>query len=338
MFWRPRDLGLRSHVAVGIAALALVGVDASVAATRGGGGEAPTFSIADPATSFHLGPHLHAEGVASGHRRLWVLVRHDPDHYRVEDLRPSNLETIRSIPVPSGATGIYFGAGRVWVSSAAAITAIDPASGRSQTHALGSTVDSMAFVGSTAYAVGTSPDELLAITAGHRLRVRSIEETGDPVAVVALSRAVEVAGRAANLVPVILPGANTSYLAALDLGQPIIGSAGPTAAWVARGRLLVLERLSASGRLARKYFRIPGHARRVLTDPRGGCYVAVGGAARPALLYIPRAAIRAELPRAFAIRRGAAIASFALDPVGGVVYTTFAGQLRRWIPPLKWLR
>jgi hypothetical protein len=340
LFWRWRDLRLYSHAAIGFAALALVVVDASVAGVRAGAASPPT-----PAPSVAAHPHalgvghgLRAEAVASGGGHIWVLAkRSQRGPVLVEEIDPSSHQTITSIQVSGASSHVFYGAGRVWATGGTQISAVDPLGGRVSTIQLGGgTVRSMAFARSTAYAAVIGRDEVLAITGGKRLRTRTIEEHGGPLAVVAVPRAIEVTNNEMNLVPVILPGADTSFLAALQLGRPVIAAAGRRAAWVRRGRQLVRETLGADNRPARRYVATPGAPLRVVMAGDGGCYVSLTSVPRSRinLAYFSRKALSARHPRPTDVHAGARITDFALDPAGGVDFIDRSGALKRWEPAI----
>jgi hypothetical protein len=343
MFWRLRDTGLRSHVVIGVAALALVVVDSVVAGSRGSGEAQAQPSIGGHQTPVAVGHGSRAKAVASGHGRIWALVEVGrTGRYFVGEIDPRNDEALDTIRVPGPASYVFYGAGHVWVSgrhgSTARLSAIDPRTGRVLTLRLrgDGALSSMAFAGPTAYAAVVGRDEVLELTARKRLHAKAIEERGGPLAVVAVPHAIEVTNRDMNLVPIILRGADTTFLAALQLGRPVIAAAEGQAAWVRREDSLVRETLSASGRPARHY--VPTHALplEVVMTPAGGCYVAVathkGRRPSPDLLYFTRAALSAGHPRPTAVHRGRQINHLALDPTGGVVYTDVTGRLNRWAP------
>lgn len=346
LFWRWRDLRLHSHAAIGFAALALVVVDASVAGVRGG--DRPPTSVRPSATGFHqpklyVGHGLQAEAIASGGGRIWVLARRlAAGGDRLEEIDPRTEQTVSSTPVPRSAEHVFYGADRVWLTGRTRITVLDPRTKHVDTIQLsGGTLRSMAFAGSTAYAAVVSRDEVLEIKPGKQLRTKVIEEKGAPLTVVAVPRAIEVANNEMNLVPVILPGADTSFLATLQLGRPVIAAGDGRVVWVRRGHLLVRETLHrGAARPARQYVDVHGIPLQVMMASDGGCYVMVRAAGRsqPSLLYFSRHSLRAANPKPSAVHRGRQVRDFAIDPAGGVAYVDAAGHLARWVPGAKALR
>src|SRR5262245_23702428 len=154
MFWRPRDLGLRSHVAVGIAALALVIVDSVVAGTRGGvGASSPSIGGREPPLRM-IGHAVVADAVTSGHDEIWTLHCFLPRRGRrceVFELSPRNGIEVGDFFVPRPATSLFYGAGRLWVTGGRRISAIDPVTHRIATSRLAAgSVGSLAFRGSRA--------------------------------------------------------------------------------------------------------------------------------------------------------------------------------------------
>lgn len=335
LFWRWRDLGVYRHIALGVALAALLAVDVAVAGTRGADSSAAAPSSPVSTKPVRLAPRMHAVDVASGHGRLWVLTRKGRrGPYAVEELTADRLQQVRSFPVTEAATAVYYGAGRVWVVGKRSITVLDPAGGRTQSRRIEGTIDSMAFARATAYAVAAGRGEVLTISPGRRLSIHSIEERGGPLALVAVTGAIEVTNQAMNLVPIILGGANTTFLAALQLGRPVIASAGDQAVWVRRGHQLVRETLGSDNRPARKYVATPGSPLQVVMTADGGCYVSLASTSkrRLDLAYFSRRALSARHPTPTDVRAGRRVADFALDPAGGVVLVDASGNLRRWVP------
>ncbi|HEX3900954.1 MAG TPA: hypothetical protein VHW74_17525 [Mycobacteriales bacterium] len=345
LFWRWRDLRLYSHAAIGFAALALVVVDASVAGVRGNASSSPTpaSSVAAHHQVLALGHGLHALAVASGGGRIWVLAQHGRHgSTAVAEIDPTTEQTVTSIQVPGAASHLFYGVGQVWVTGGTQISDVDPHGGHVRTIQLsGGTVSSMAFERSTAYAAVIGRDELLAVTVGKQLRTRTIEEKGGPLTVVAVPRAIEVTNDEMNLVPVIFPGADTSFLATLQLGRPVIASGGARVVWVRRRNLLVRETLRHGvSRPARQYLDVRGRPMQVTNTDDGGCYVTVSTARRsqPSLLYFSPQSLQAPHPKPTAVHRGRPVRSFAVDPAGGVAYVDVAGGLAKWVPSAKPLR
>jgi hypothetical protein len=338
LFWRWRDLRLHGHVAIGIAVLALLAVDSTVVGARSGEA-APVMSIGGhPPPARLIGDGFLADAVTSGHGEIWTLRCFAPRPHRrceVFEIDPSTGVEISAFLIPRPASNLFYGADRLWATGGGRITAIDPVSHHVATERrAGGTIRSMAFHGSTAYAAVVGRDEVLALTGGKRLRTKVIEEKGDPIAVVALPRAIEVTNRDMNLVPVILPGADTSFLATLQLGRPVIAAGGPHVVWVRRGHLLVRETVTRSSHPARQYVATPGAPLRVVTAGDGGCYVSLASVPRSRvnLAYFSRKALTARHPRPTDVHAGARLTDFALDPAGGVVFIDRSGALKRWEP------
>ncbi|HVV74597.1 MAG TPA: hypothetical protein VHC43_01065 [Mycobacteriales bacterium] len=349
LFWRWRDLRVHSHLAIAAGALILLLVDSTVAGVRAG---SPPAAAAPPSlASRHevLSPRrgLRGELVVSGSGWLWLLARDGKHAHSLEQVDPRTEQIHSSTRVAGPASYLFYGAGRVWVTGGSTIRALDPRSGRlSVLRAAGGTVRSMTFARSKAYAVVAGRDEVLAISPGRRLRAHTIVEHGGPSTAVALSDAIEITNHRANLVPVIFPRADTSFLAALQLGRAVIAAAGPQAAWVRRGHELVRETLSraagSASRPARHYVDTLGRPEHVVMTADGGCYVSIGRtsgrARRTDVLYFSRSALRSRHPRPSAVHRGPHVRSLALDPAGGVVFTDAVGDLVRWVPTVKSLR
>lgn len=355
MFWRLRDLRVPGTVALGGAALALVVVDSVVAGTRGGSPAAPPAPPV-PHVSARLGmlPGVITESVAAGRGRIWALVDKPSAHrdrFYVYGIDPATNAVRSTVRVPGPASYVFYGARHVWVSGGgdggapnSKISAVDPARLTIATVRLGrdSAVSSIAFHGSTAYAAAAGRDQVLAIKAGKRLRVKRIAERGGPIDVVAVHGAIEVTDGVRNLVPVILRGANTSFLAEVSRLRPVFAAAGRRAVWVRSARRLI--RVSVVGGKVGVRTQVPTGSRvfGMVTTPGGGCYVAVAsrGAHHPRrnLLYFSPTALRARHPHPTAVHHGRTVNHLALDPAGGVVYADAAGKLRRWIPRATSLR
>jgi hypothetical protein len=341
LFWRWRDLRLYSHVAIGIAVMALVVVDSTVAGVRGGDSPSPGPSIGGHQTVGRLiGRGSYADAVTSGHGEIWSLdcarsPRGAGRRCFVAEIDPTDGTEVTSVQVPAPASSLFYGAGRVWLSGGPRLTAIDPRSGAVTSELLsGGTIRSMAFRGPRAYGAVVGRDEVLEITPGKRLQIKVIEEHGGPLVVTALRNAIEVSNAEMNLVPVIFPGTNTTFLAALQLGRPVVAAAGPQAAWVRRGHQLVRETLGSDDRPARKYVATPGRPLRVLMNSDGGCHVSLASVprSRVAMAYFSPIALSASHPTPTDVHAGRRVVDFALDPTGGVVYVDHSGTLRRWDP------
>lgn len=337
LFWRLRDLRIYSHAAIGIAVLALLGVDATVAGVRSGDAAQVVSIGGHEPHSRPIGRVAYADAVTSGHGVIWTLhcSRHAGRHCEVALGSPPKGVEASVLAVPRPASHLFYGAGRVWIAGGGRISAIDPRTHRIATLRLaGGTVASMAFRGSRAYAAVVGRDEVLAITPGRTLHPKVIAEHGGPRTVIAFPDAIEVANDEMNLVPIIFPRADTSFLAALQLGRPVIAAAGPHAAWVRRGRQLVRETLGPDNRPARKYIATPGRALRVVMAAGGGCYVSLASVRRRGidLAYFSRKALSARHPTPTDVHVGRRVVDFALNPAGGVVYIDRTGALQRWVP------
>jgi hypothetical protein len=197
-------------------------------------------------------------------------------------------------------------------------------------------VDSIAFHGRTGYAAVAGRDEVLALHAGNRLRVERHQELGGPTGVVAVEGAVQVTNASRNLVPIILRGADTSFLAAVSRVHPVLAAAGKRAVWVRSGHGLIRVSVTRDGVVTRKHVRTIHRVFDVHTTPAGGCYVSVANRRNRRthrnLLYFSSAALRAPHPAPTAIHHGREVNSLALDPAGGVVYVDNTGKLRHWVP------
>ncbi len=292
---------------------------------------------AHPPVGAVAGARLVAQAVTSGHGSIWTLNCRVPRHGRcvVTKVDPRTEVAGPAVKVPRPASRLFYGAGHVWVAGGRRITAVAPATGAVATARLpGGPVDSMAFHGDRAYAAVNGHDQVAEITPGGVLKIRLIEERGGPRAVVGLRDAIEVTNGVMNLVPIIFPGADTTFLAALQLGRPVIGAAGPQAAWVRRGTHLVRETLGSDNRPARRYVATPGPPMRVVMAGDGGCYVSLPPMPRRRenLAYFSRKALEARHPSPTDVHVGRRVLDFALDPAGGVVFIDRRGALQRWVP------
>jgi hypothetical protein len=348
MFWRLRDLGVPSYIAVGSALLALVVADSVTAGVRSDGSSAAT-----PPAVVHLASGTRgllagakAVSVASGRGEIWALA--GPSSHAVagrvaEEIDPKTGRVLRSVPVPAPATYVFYGAHRVWVSGAGRVSAVNPSTGHVLTRSLGRgvAVQSMAFHGSRAYVADPGRDQIVTFTAGTQLRSKTVTELGGPRAVVELHGAIQPTNRVKNLVPVIFRGADTSFLAEVSRIRPVIASAAKRIVWVRRsdGLLRVtMSRAAARGvSVARRQEVMTGsRVRQLAMTPGGGCYVAIENhhdrRSHRNLLYFSRAALRARRPHPTSVHRGHEARDLALDPAGGVVYADRTGKLVSWLP------
>ena len=350
MFWRLRD-SLPSHVAIGAALVALLAVDATVAGTRDAGEDAnlaQPLPVVQPAPHAGLLPGVEVESVASGRGRIWVLVdRPDAgkDRFFVHQLDAANYRVMASVRVPGPASHVYYGAGHVWVSGGgsggapgARITAFVPPTGDLVTRRFGNgaAVDSIAFHGSTAYAAVPGRGEVLALKAGRTLRYQRHEERGGPTGVVAVEGAIQVTNSYRNLVPIILRGADTSFLAEVSRIHPVLASAGRRSVWVRSEHGLIRVSVSRGGNVQRKHVTTIHRVRDLLSTSDHGCFVAVTNHPdrmnHRNLLYFSPAALRSPHPKPTAIHHGHQVTRMALSPAGGVVYVDNRGKLWDWNP------
>jgi hypothetical protein len=351
MFWRLRD-SLPSHVAIGAALVVLVAVDATVAGTRDAS-DTPHYVAPTPAPHAarrHAGllPGVTVESVTSGGGRIWALVDKPSargDRMFVFQLDPTDYRVTATVRVPGPADRVYYGAGRVWVSGGGdggspnvRISAFAPSVGDVVSLRLGSNaaVDSIAFHGRTGYAAVAGRDEVLALHAGRRLRVERRQELGGPTGVVAVEGAVQVTNASRNLVPIILRGADTSFLAEVSRIHPVLAAAGKRAVWVRSGHGLIRVSVTRGGVVTRKHVRTIHRVFEVRAAPGGGCYVSVTNRrnlrTHRNLLYFSPAALRSPHPAPTAIHHGREVNSLALNPAGGVVYVDNMGKLWDWVP------
>jgi hypothetical protein len=349
MFWRLRD-SVPSYTAIGFALVALVAVDSTVAGSRTDGSSASAapaiVQVAQGQSSHGLLPGVRTLGVASGHGEIWALVVQGSS-YAVEEINPTTQRAGASYRMTSPASHIFYGAGRVWLTGANRVSALNPASGHFLTHRLGNgaKVSAMVFHGTTAYAALGGHDELLTLRPGRTFRAKLIAERGGPAAVVALSGAIQPTNRMKNLIPIIFRDANTSFLAEISRLRPVIASAGKRAVWVHSGKGLIRITVPSGGTIrrgndiaSRQHFATDIRVRQIMMTPGGDSYVSAqnrGGRSHRNLLYFSRAALRAKKPVPTATHRGLAALGLALDPAGGVVYADRTGKLRRWVPRTK---
>ena len=123
LFWRLRDLRIYSHAAIGIAVLALLGVDATVAGVRSGDA-AQVVSMGGHHASQPVG---RAGAVTGGRGKIWALValgRGPKYHLRVID--PQTEQVVHSVLLAGRLSHLFYGAGRVWAVGGQRISAVDP--------------------------------------------------------------------------------------------------------------------------------------------------------------------------------------------------------------------
>lgn len=295
-------------------------------------------------------PGASVKAVTSGANQIWALEDRKSsagEGLFVVEIDPRTNRLADKFAVPGPASSISFGANWLWLfgggagtgsGKVARVTALDPTTGALVTATVGpAAVSSIAALGPTAYAAVPDADQVLKLTAGSRLTARPIPVAGGPTSVVALRGVVVPSNAAGNLAPILLePESRAFNLRALNNKLPIVAGAGRTAVWARADAAFEREEVGTNGRLYVVRLRPAQRPLHVVTAPDGSAYVAIPNPTdskrRASLFYYSRTAIAGGSPLPSGAHSGNEISSLAVDPIGGVVYTDYAGELWRWLP------
>jgi hypothetical protein len=324
----------------------------------GRGDSAPAVASPDRALTTWAAGHVVA--VASGGGSVWSLekdhIARATGHADIVQRDPVTGAVEKHWSVHAGYDSIAYGAGKVWVwgSGASAApqsiaSALDPTTGVvSATAHFGreNAFDSVVFVAGHAWAaiIGRQRALRFSFPGGHS-RIESPHVTG-LTSVVALGPTSVGLVTGTGAIEAVDPSDTREYRVAAGSMPwvPVGGATSGHSFWV-QHRLPHAEGLYrqdlTTGRIVGSTVRLGGIPSAVVADPAGGLYIEandprIGGL--PSLSYYSAEALTATSPHPKVIRRFDSVDQLAIDPAGGLVYTTGEGALIHWHPAAAPLR